>query len=198
MTPPMSQPSAKATAADLVATFGEDSRVEIIHGEMVEKAMSRVVHSHYQNRLSTLLGRRFARKPGGKWPGGWWLGSELHVQYETHELFCHDLCGYRTELHPSLPNTWPSMIRPDWVCELLSPGHEKRDLHDKWRVLQNAGVPHYWIVHPEEKVLHGYRWERSGYTCVVTAGPGEVIRAEPFDAVELRTSVLFGDEDDDE
>ena len=190
--------SGKATAAELLATYGEDSRVEIIHGEMIEKAMGRPDHARQQFAVSSTIGRRFHRKPGGKWPGGWWLGAELHVQYEPHELFCHDLCGYKRDLHPEIPNTWPSAIRPDWVCELLSPGHEKRDLHDKWQVLQRAGVPHYWIVHPEEKVLHVYRLENDRYSCVLTATKGELIRAEPFDAVELRAGVLFGDEDDDE
>lgn len=188
----------KATAADLFATYGEDSRVEIIHGEMVEKAMARREHFTGQSQVAMALKRRFDRKPGGKWPGGWQLGTELHVQYETHELFCHDLCGFRRDLHPDIPNEWPCRVRPDWVCELLSPGHEKRDLHDKWRVLQQAGVPHYWIVHPEEKVLHVYRLEQGRYTCALTATSGELIRAEPFDAVELRAGVLFGDEDDDE
>lgn len=188
----------KATAADLLATYGEDSRVEIIHGEMLEKAMGRVAHSRPQARIGAALIRRFDRKPGGKWPGGWSFLSELTVEYEAHEVFVHDLCGYRTDLDRELPTGWPARVRPDWVCELLSPGHEKRDLHDKWQVLQRAGVPYYWIIHPEEQLLRVYRLERGHYSCVLTASSGETLHAEPFDAVELRSSVLFGVEDDDE
>jgi Uma2 family endonuclease len=195
MMEPMTAKTGGATAADLLATFGDDSPVEIIHGEMVEKAMRRRLHGRQHFMLGLALGRRFDRMPGGRWPGGWWLHDEVHVQYEDHEVFCHDLCGYRRELHESLPEEWPCPIRPDWVCELLSPKHEKRDLHDKW---QRAGVPYYWIVHPEEKLLHVYRLEHGRYSCVLTATVGDVVRAEPFDAVELRVSVLFGDEDDDE
>ncbi len=194
----MSSPARKATAADLLATYGEDSRVEIIHGEMLEKAMGRIAHSIPQAGIAIALGRRFARKVSGRWPGGWRLVPEVHVQYETDEVFCHDLCGFRRDLHPELPNTWPCHVRPDWVCELLSPNHEKRDLHDKWWVLHRAKVPHYWIVNPEEKVLQVHRWDPAGYICVLTATAGSVIRPEPFDAVELRANVLFGDEDDDE
>lgn len=198
MIQPMPASPKKATAADLLATFGEDSRVEIIHGEMIEKAMPRVEHFVRQGGLQAAIHRRFSRKPGGKWPGGWLIGPELHVEYESHEVFCHDLCGYRTDLERPLPTGWPARVRPDWVCEILSPNHKKRDLHDKWQVLQRAGVPHYWIVHPEEQVLHVYRLERGHYSCMLTASSGETIRAEPFDAVELRSSVLFGLEDDDE
>lgn len=199
MIPSMPDPTGKkATAADLLALYGEDSRMEIIHGEIVEKAMGRPVHARHQSTFAAALARRFDRKPGGRWPGGWWLLGELHVQYQTQELFCHDLCGFRRDLHEPIPDEWPCLVRPDWVCELLSPHHEKRDLHDKWQVLQRAGVPHYWIVHPEEKLLHAYRLENGRYTCIVTATSGDLIRAEPFDAVELRAAVLFGDEDDDE
>lgn len=195
----MAGKTSNATVADLLAMYGEDSRVEIIHGELVEKAMPRLEHGELSQIIAEVLGKRFRRRsPGGKWPGGWRLFNEVHVEYELGEVFCHDLCGYRRDLHPELPKAWPSPIRPDWVCELLSPGHEKRDLHDKWKVLQQAGVPHYWIVNPEEKLLRVFRLENTRYSCVITAVSGEVVRAEPFDAVELRASVLFGDEDDEE
>ncbi len=67
---------------------------------------------------------------------------------------------------------------------------------DKWHVLFAAGVPHYWLVDPEEKLLEVFRRGASGYELVLTATPGDLIRAEPFDAVELPAAVLFGDEDD--
>lgn len=194
----MSQPARKATADDLRAAYGEDGRAEIIHGVILEKVAPRLEHTATSNYAFTAISRRFDRKPGGKWPGGWWLRPELHVQYETHELFCHDGCGFRRDRVAQIPTGWPVRIRPDWVCELLSPNHHKRDRIDKWRVHHAAEVPHYWIVDPEEKTLEVHRWERAGYTCILTATSGDVIRAEPFDAVELRAAVLFGDEDDDE
>ena len=194
----MSLPARKATADDLRAAFGEDGRAEVIHGEILEKAAPRIEHSTSANYLLTAISRRFDRRPGGKWPGGWWILPELHVEYETHEVFCHDGVGYRRDAHGALPRTWPVPVRPDWVCELVSPGHEKRDLVDKWNVLHRSRVPHYWIVRPEEKLLLVHRWTPAGYTCVLAATSGDLIRAEPFDAVELRAAVVFGDDDDDE
>lgn len=196
--PMTAAPTRKSTADDLRRLYGEDSRYELIHGELLEKAMPRLEHSTHQGKLSTILTHRFDRKPGGKWPGGWWLLPELHVGYSSDEVFCHDLCGYRRDLHAEISKTWPCPTRPDWVCELLSPGHEKRDRVDKWSVLYRAKVPHYWIVNPEERFLEVHRWTPAGYHVALKATIGEVIRAEPFDAVELRTAVVFGDEDDDE
>jgi Uma2 family endonuclease len=199
MIQPMSAPKPKSTAEDLRQLYGEDSRWELIHGELTEKAMPRREHGTAQVRIATALSRRFDRRPGGKWPGGWRMLSELHVQYEAADVFCHDLCGYLQDAHPTLMQSdWPVLDRPDWVGELLSPGHKKRDRIDKWSVLFRAGVPHYWIIDPEERLLEVFRWTSTGYHLALTATSGDVIRAEPFDAVELRAAVLFGDEDDEE
>jgi Uma2 family endonuclease len=185
-----------ATYADL-ARLG-DARAEIIHGSIVEKASPSPGHSSTQVSLGGFVSRRYKRKPGGRWPGGWWIGTEVDVEYASHELFCHDLAGWRLERLPGPPEKRPFRLRPDWVCEILSPSNEKRDLVDKMRVLRESGVPHYWILHPDEKVLVVHRLEANGYLVALTASSGETVRAEPFDAVELPVGVLFGDEDEEE
>lgn len=187
----------KATFADLEA-LGDDVSAEIIHGAIVEKAMPTMEHGRSQLMVGRVLGRRFDRRPGGRWPGGWWFGTEVDVEYETHEIFRHDLVGWRRDRVPACPQGRPIRIRPDWVCEMLSPSNEKRDLIDKMRVLQLAGVPHYWIGNPQDKTLVVHRWEPKGYMIVLAASSADVVNAEPFEAIELRVSVMFGDEDDDE
>lgn len=183
-----------ATAADL----GEDTRAEIIHGVIVEKASPSGEHGASQFTFGTVLGRRFQRGAGGRWPGGWWFGTEIEVEYETHEVYLHDVVGWRRDRVPQRPTGRPVRTRPDWACELLSPSNAKRDLIDKFQVLHTNGVPHYWIADPLERTLIVHRWEPRGYLVVLTAAAGDVVRAEPFDAVELRVSTLFGLEDDEE
>jgi hypothetical protein len=39
-----------------------------------------------------------------------------------------------------------------------------------------------------------YRWHADGYLEVLSAERGQTVRAEPFDAIELVVSGLFGDE----
>jgi Uma2 family endonuclease len=187
----------KAVFADLEA-LGDNACAEIIRGAIVEKASPTMEHGRSQLAFGGVLRRRFDRGTGGRWPGGWWFGTEVDVEYETHELYRHDLVGWRRDRVRACPRGRPIRVRPDWVCELLSPSNEKRDLIDKMRVLQLAGVPHYWIGNPEEKTLVVHRWEPKGYLIVLTAASGDVVRAEPFDAVELHVDVVFGDDDDDE
>lgn len=186
-----------ATFSDLEA-LGDQVAAEIVGGEIVEKASPTMEHGRSQQALGGYLHRRFDRKPGGRWPGGWWIGTEVDVEYGTHELYRHDIVGWRRDRVPECPSGRPVRARPDWVCEILSPSNEKRDLVDKMRTLHGSGVPHYWILNPEEKVLVVHRHSPDGYVVILTASTGETVHAEPFEDVELRVGILFGDEDEDE
>lgn len=85
-----------ATAVDL-DTLPGDARAEIIHGAIVQKASPSAEHGTSQFAFGTVLGRRFQRGTGGRWPGGWWFGTEIEVEYETHEVYLHDLVGWRRD-----------------------------------------------------------------------------------------------------
>jgi Uma2 family endonuclease len=186
-----------ATFADLEA-LPDDVRAEIIHGVIVEKASPSGEHAGSQLAFGVVLTRRFQRPPGGRWPGGWWFGAGPDVEYETHEVYRHDVAGWRRERMPERPTGRPVRTRPDWVCEPLSPSNAKRDLVDKLQVLHANRVPQYWIVDPLERTLIVHRWESRGYLVVLKAAAGAVVRAEPFEAVDLSVAALLGIEPDEE
>ena len=192
----MVTPSQKpATFEDPLAREDPD-RLEIIGGEIVEKASLSPRQSHAEIKLAVAVDP-FNRKPGRRGPGGWWIFTEIHVGYPSSEVYCHDTAGWRRDRVPTRPTEWPVRIRPDWVCEIVSPKHERHDLVDKPRVLHATEVPHYWILDPDERILLVHRWSPDGYTVVQRAAAGETVRAEPFEAIELRVGVIFGDDDDD-
>jgi Uma2 family endonuclease len=186
-----------ATAQDLLA-LPDMARTEVIHGALVDKAAPSAEHGDAQLALGERLRGRFHRKSGsGDAPGGWWIVVEVEVEFETHEVFRPDLVGWRRDRVPERPRGRPVRVRPDWVCEVLSPSNAKTDLVDKFQVLHRCGVPHYWIVDPERELLTVHRWERDGYLVVLQAARGQAVRAEPFAAMELKVGLLFGDEPDD-
>ncbi len=156
--------------------------------------MPSVAHSRSQTQIILELGS-FSRRHGRR-PGGWWLLTEIHVEYQDHQIHCHDVAGWHRDRVPEMPPGWPVKIRPDWVCEIVSPSHEKRDMVDKPKVLHAAEVPHIWLLNPEEKMLLVQRWSPAGYTTILAASSGQTVRAEPFELLEIRVSVLFGDEED--
>jgi len=60
-------------------------------------------------------------------------------------------------------------VLPDWVCEILSPGHERKDTITHFLQLQRAGVPYYWIIDPGDWVLIVYALHDGRYRTVFTA-----------------------------
>src|SRR5262245_45794747 len=179
-----------ATASDLAA-LPETRAAEIIDGEIVEKAEPSFDHGSAQSGLSgALFGFRGPGGPHG--PGGWWLASEVEVEYESHEVYRHDVVGWRRDRVTEKPNERPVRTRPDWVCEILSASNAANDTVKKLRVLQKHGVPHYWLLDPAAGTLRVLRWTSEGYLEVLSATVDETVRAEPFEAAQLSLRAIFG------
>jgi Uma2 family endonuclease len=172
-------------------------RVELIRGTLVHKAAPTGEHSDTQSHVVSRVGQRFDRRPGGRWPGGWWIRTEIDVAL-GNELFRPDVAGWRRDRCPERPRGRPITLRPDWICEVLSPSTENIDRVDKLQSYFQASVPHYWIADPIEQVLEVYRRTDLAYALVLTAKGGQTVRAEPFDSVELRVDELFGADPEDD
>jgi Uma2 family endonuclease len=112
---------------------------------------------------------------------------------KTEEIFRHDVLGFRRDRQPERPTGVPVEIPPDWVCEVLSTSTARTDPVKKQRTLHLHGIAHYWIVDPEHETLTVYQHHSDGYLAVTT-GVGDVVRAEPFEALELDVGELFGKE----
>ena len=190
----MSKTPKLETIADYLA-HAEDERVELIRGAVVEKETT-VWHSLAQSGTTRALGNSFHRKPGGRSPGGWWFFNELEVQLGG-EIFRPDVCGFRRERMPAPPATRLVAEPPDWVCEILSPSQPARDRVTKFQTYFQSGVPHYWIIDPVAGSLEVFRRTGLAFALMLTALRGERVRAEPFDAVEVRIDELLGDDPED-
>lgn len=179
---------------ELAALRDSGLAVELIDGEIVRKAMPKPEHGSAQAKLTELLGPYHRRVGGPRGPGGWWLMTEVEVLYpRIPEVYRHD-AGYRRESFPERPTGMPVQARPDWVCEIISPTTARYDVVKKQRTLRVHGVPHYWIADPEHETLMVLRHGPEGYVNVLNAGVGDVVRAEPFDGIDLDVGDLFGHE----
>ncbi|MCC6337368.1 MAG: Uma2 family endonuclease [Myxococcales bacterium] len=173
----------------------ESKRLELVAGEFVQKAAPSAEHGFVQSKVITSVASRFNRRPGGKNPGGWWIVAEVDICL-GEDGFRPDLAGWRRERVPELPKERPATVRPDWICEIVSPSNAAQDRVVKMRSYHRAGVPHYWLVDPEERTLVVMRHAAAGYVTVLAATEQEVVRPEPFEAVELAVRGLFGDDDE--
>src|SRR5271168_2311305 len=105
-----------ATLEDLARLRDAGRAVELIAGEIVEKAMPTPAHGRAELRFGEVLGVFNRRAGGPRGPGGWWLMTEVEVLYEKKgEVFRHDVLGFRRDRHEACPEGMPVRARPDWV-----------------------------------------------------------------------------------
>lgn len=167
--------------------------LELVEGQVIRKAAPQRRHGSVQTKLGELLGPWNRSAGGPRGPGGWWLMSEVDTLYaKTKEVFRHDAQGYRRELHPEPLEGFPLPYTPQWACEILSPSDARIDWIKKQHTLHVHGVAHYWIIDPQTELLTVLRHHADGYLVALTAGRGDVVRAEPFDAIEIEIDDLFG------
>jgi Uma2 family endonuclease len=175
------------TLDDLLASTEE--RVELIAGEIVHRPMARIRQAQAQSRASRELGP-FDHSSG---PGGWWILTEISVAYEAHECPSHDIAGWRRERLPHLPEGVID-LPPDWVCEIVSPGHERKDTLTLPLLLQRHQVPFYWLIWPEDRVLIAHRLDGGHYRTLATLQEQHRARVPPFDAIEIDLACILGDD----
>ncbi|HVV84194.1 MAG TPA: Uma2 family endonuclease [Kofleriaceae bacterium] len=186
-----------ATIADWLAA-PDELGLELIDGELVPKASPGFDHGASQAGTAAALRTAFNRRPGGvRFPGGWWIGLEVDIWIADRGLR-PDLAGWRRERVPEPIKERPVTVRPDWIGEIVSESNRKHDTVRKLRWYHQAGVPHYWILDGDDRTLTVHRHHPDGYIIVLRAGADERVRAEPFDAIELKVGVLLGDDPDDE
>lgn len=161
---------------------------QIVHGTLHSHPRPAIPHAVAASELGGDLGQRFGRGRGG--PGGWVIVDEpeLHL---GRDVLVPDLAGYRRERLPDVPRSAFLELAPDWICEVLSPSTAHLDRGPKREVYAREQVPHLWFVDPEAKTLEVLCLDGATYRVVQTFGGDAVVRAEPFDAVELELAFLW-------
>ena len=156
--------------------------------------MARLEHGRAQLKIGVGVGPFDRRIGGDDGLGGWFIVIEAEVQYDDRTIYRHGVAGWRRERMPTRPTGRATTVRPDWVCEIVSPSNWSHDTVTKFRMLYAHGVPHYWVVDLEHAVLTVFRHTEAGYVVAALAAPGEHVRLEPFEAISLDVSTVFGEE----
>jgi Uma2 family endonuclease len=87
-----------------------------------------------------------------------------------------------------------------WICEIASPGHERKDVFYNPLLLQDYEGSYYWIISPEYKTLIAYKLINQKYNIIFsvryeTGETGEraskMVRIEPFEEIEIDPGYIF-------
>jgi Uma2 family endonuclease len=160
-------------------------RFEIIYGEAYAMAAPAAYHQTIQAALTADFYNFLRGKPCRVYPAPF----DVRLFYEEDE-------SDDTVVQPDLTVVCDAAKRgpegcrgaPDLVVEILSPSNTAIEMERKFELYRQAGVREYWVLAPEHKTLHAYRFEsgqiatrsyRSGDTTPVDIFPGLEIALEP-------------------
>ena len=101
---------------------------ELVNGALHLHPRPASRHARRRCKLGARLDDPFDNGIGG--PGGWFLAiePELHL---GDDVLVPDLAGWRRERMARVSRRPGDRARPDWVCEILSPGTRRFDLTEK-------------------------------------------------------------------
>jgi Uma2 family endonuclease len=176
-----------ATLADLEA-LPETVLGEIIDGTLYTHARPRPGHAYLEGRLFSEVEGPFHRGRGG--PGGWWIIVEPGIQVEGSPEFVPDLAGWRRERVPEMPSERWTVV-PDWACEILSPSTRSYDHRIKRPFYARIGIRYLWFIDLDARTLTVSELVQGRWVELGVYGEDDVIRAAPFEAIELSLNDLW-------
>jgi Uma2 family endonuclease len=182
----------EATYQDVVAAPAH-LVAELVAGELHLSPRPAKPHAAAAFALAEELGPPFRRGRGG--PGGWVLlfEPELHL---GRDVLVPDLAGWRRARMPRLDSQEPYFtLAPDWVCEIVSPSTERLDRSEKLALYRREAVPHVWLVNPRARTLEVLELRGEHYAILAVHQSNALVRAVPFEALELDLSQLWVDVD---
>ena len=176
-----------ATYDDVLAA-PEHVIAEILDGELITSPRPALPHADASSGLLAVVRLAFDRGGGG--PGGWRVLAEpeLHL---GHDVLVPDIAGWRRTRLPTLPAEEWLTLPPDWVCEVLSPSTAAIDRTRKLPIYAREGVSHAWLVDPIAQTVEVLRRERHAWVLVATTSGAGMIRAEPFEGIEIDPRLLW-------
>jgi Uma2 family endonuclease len=184
--PPFDRP---ATYEDLVK-LPDHLVAEIVDGELHASPKPAPAHIIAGSLLGVAIGGPYTLGRGG--PGGWWILDEPELHLGPHVLV-PDVAGWRKVRMPQRPATAYFPLAPDWVCEILSPSTAVIDRARKLAIYAREGVVHAWLVDPALQTLEVFRLEGGRWVLLGTHAGDEVVRAEPFGAIDLELGLLWSE-----
>ena len=188
----MAEPKRKATYDDVLAA-PEHKVAEILDGELFLSPRPALTHALVASNLLVAIGGAFGREGGdAARPGGWWILAEPELHFDA-DVVVPDIAGWRRERLPRVPDAPWLELAPDWLCETLSPSTARIDRTRKLAIYASGGVRHVWLVDPLARTLEVLALDDGRWIIAGTHAGDEIVRAEPFAAIEIELARLWID-----
>ena len=140
----------KLTYEDYLNFPNDGKRHEIIDGEHVMPPSPQTRHQIASKNLQWIL-ENYARETGV----GHVMDAPVDVVLSATTVVQPDIFFVRKEREHIIKRNFIEGP-PDLIIEILSPGNEKMDRQTKMKSYALLGVPEYWIVDFEARILEQY------------------------------------------
>lgn len=184
-------PRGPSTVDDFLAIPQSRRFHELIGGQLVQRALPVWRHQRVASQLNRLLG--VYDKPAAKGRrGGWYIQPDVEIRFSARDVYRPDLAGWLREQVPAdLDVDSLCSLCPNWVCEIISPGHRREDTILKRTRYAQYGVQHYWIIDPQRRQLTVLGLHGTHYQELASFSNDEVASAEPFLGLTVKLAQLF-------
>ena len=160
--------AAERWTADRVRSLPDDgNRYELVSGQLVVTPSPRLRHQAAISELEAVLRAAIRSGPREGSDGLHLLHAPADISLGEDEVLQPDLFVFRRPAGMP-PREWSDVTDLVLVIEVLSPATERHDRTLKRRRYQRAGVPEYWIVDIDARVIE--RWRPGDERAEVLAG----------------------------
>ncbi len=170
--------------------LGEDPpgiRLELVNGEIEMSRGPNPQHSHIDSMLRHFLIAHLRDKG----MGGRVLG-DVDTPFGEHDVRRPDLLYFSSDrLH--LVTREKLEGPPDLAVEIASPSSLKTDREVKFKLYEQGGVEHYWIIDPQERSFVGFRLVEGYYQKTAGGKDRDTVQAPPFGDLGIALGSLWGD-----
>ena len=166
-----------------------EEHVELLKGKLFKMSAPSPAHQVVQSNLNIELGLYFRNQKCQIYPAP--FDVRLPAKGETgdaiHTVVQPDLCVVcdRTKI-----DSRGCIGAPDLVIEIISPGNSKKELKQKFKLYEEAGVREYWVIHPSEEYVIVNVLENNHYKTLSPIVDDEV-HSVIFPTLKVHTKEIF-------
>ncbi|MEJ5338334.1 MAG: Uma2 family endonuclease [Aquificaceae bacterium] len=172
----------KLTTEEFFKLYPEESRVELIDGEVYEMPAPSFVHQEVVARIFIPMRLYSEESRLGKV-----VFSPIDVVLDEGNVLQPDIV-FVSDAGRIGKNIQGA---PDLLVEVVSPSTLIRDLTDKMKIYERNGVQEYWIVFPLEKAIIVYTLSPEGYELFSSAVEKGKVRSKALKGFELEVEEVF-------
>jgi Uma2 family endonuclease len=173
----------KLDYSDLAAAPDDGYRYEILEGDLLVTPATSPLHQRVSKRLQRQLEAYFEARSLGEV-----FNAPVDLILTFHDVVEPDLV---VVAEPKQVSERGIEGAPLLVVEILSPSTRVRDRTMKARRYAELGIPHYWIVDPDEKRLECFRLQATTYELLLQGESPAKLTHPDFPDLQLDLSAIW-------